>query len=100
MNPYSLAEYFGDGRPWSINDSTYVFLEECPSFGNIIFTKEGSHPQLSAFYCDNLSIFPRWGDIISNGDFDYHYLVDKEIHSGIVSHIVYRKQHDRIIEFI
>ena len=73
LNPYSLAEYFGDGRPWSINDSTYVFLEECPSFGNIIFTKEGSHPQLSAFYCDNLSIFPRWGDIISNGDFSPPY---------------------------
>lgn len=74
LNSYSLILYFGDGKPSSINDSTYAFLEECPSFGNIIFTKNSSSTQLSSFHCDNLSIFPCWGDIITKeGDFGPPY---------------------------
>ena len=35
---------------------------------------------------------------VTNDGFDFHYQVDKEIHSGMVSYIIYKKKEDRLTE--
>ena len=59
----SIQYYFGDGLIYMNDPSNYIYLEECPSFGNIIFSSPG-RAQVGYFWGDNVSVFPSWGDIM------------------------------------